>query len=83
LVCRSRKRRTSALFSSTDTEFCPPWAKSTFRRRVRRSQTMLQPTMHSGTLVPSVNVRFAKRLNLFASSQRSAIRFQDEQEAES
>src|SRR5215212_1370332 len=55
LTCSSKKRRTSALFSSTDTELRPPRSKLTFRRRVRRNQTMVLPTMQSGTLGRSFN----------------------------
>src|SRR5918994_1005191 len=59
LACSSKKRRTSALFSSSDTELRPPCTKPTFRRRVPRNQTMVQPTMHSGTPGRSFNSEVA------------------------
>src|ERR687898_1658933 len=55
LNCSSRKRRASALFSSTDTELRPPRPKPTFRHRVRRNQTMVLSSMQSGTLGRSFN----------------------------
>src|SRR5215216_4387251 len=58
LACSSRKRRTSALFSSTDTEHRPPRLKPTLRRKAHQSQTMVHPALHSGTLGRSIKPRY-------------------------
>src|SRR5215208_6941270 len=54
LACSSRKRRTSALFSSTDTEQRPPRLKPTLCRKAHQSQTMVHLALLSGTLGRSI-----------------------------
>src|SRR5829696_2001758 len=52
LACSSKKRRTSALLSSNDTEPRPSCPEPAFGCQVPRNQTIVQPKMRLGTLSP-------------------------------